>query len=98
GFQQPTLTELVNLFVEQYRPIAPATHNRRQIAHQTYQGRNPDDNEESESNKTPTKPGRKGKGTCLCKGPPSNGYYDFDQCSYINPLVRPKDWKPSRKA
>ena len=94
GLQQPTLTELVNLFVEQYRPIAPSTHNRRQIAHQTYQGKNPDD----EPEETPTKPGRKGKGTCPCKGPPSNGYHDFDQCSYINPLVRPKDWKPSRKA
>jgi hypothetical protein len=68
--------------------------SRRRIAHQTYQGRNPDS--ESDSDEKLSKPGR--KGTCPYKGPPSNGDHDFDQCSYINPLVRPNNWKPNKKA
>ena len=86
------MTELINLFVDQHRLILSIPTTRRQVAHQTYQGRNPDD----ESDEKPLKPGR--KGICPCRSAPDDGDHDFEQCSYINPLVRPKGWKPNEKA
>ena len=94
GIKQPTLTELVNQFIDQYRSAPPSTSgSKRQIAHTTYQGRNPDDDDDS--NEKPPKPRR--KGTCPCQGPPNDGNHDFNRCPYINPRARPKGWQPDEE-
>ena len=55
GIKKPTLTELVNQFIDQYRSTLSSTSgSRRQIAHTTYQGRKPDND-----NEKPPKPRRR---------------------------------------
>jgi hypothetical protein len=92
GIKTPTLTELVNQFIDQYRSTSSSTSNsRRPIAHTTYQGRKPDD----EDTEKPPKPRR--KGTCPCQGQPNDGNHDFNRCPYINPRARPKGWQPDEE-
>jgi hypothetical protein len=104
---------LINLYSESIR-LSPPIHQGRFAYRTTFQGRNPDriEADGTDSSNSPTHPtnpdqssqssqfGRpsRQKRLCPCESGLNDGYHKFDKCAYVNPSVRPPNWKPNPAA